>query len=131
MLSETEVLIGRCYAVAFLLMGLSHLARPAIWADFIIELKQSASAPVKIVGFTLPFGLVIVLGHSVWTPDAHGVITFFGWLMTVKCVTYLLFPEALWKISPEQRDTFVKVYRWAGCAATVIGGLLIWGTFFP
>jgi len=121
--------IGRVYAMCFLLMGISHVVQPALWADFIIDLKRANTAPLKIVAFTLPFGLLVIVGHPVWTPDAHGLITFFGWITTVKCITYLLFPQAMWKLSPSKRETFVPLFRYGGCLPTVIGAYLVWATW--
>jgi hypothetical protein len=80
--------------VTGVLMGLSHILRPAIWVDFFTALHAQGHRGVvmKIFALELWPALLIVTLHQVWTGPALPV-TIYGWLLLTKCVIGLLFPE--------------------------------------
>jgi len=61
-----ELLIERFFAIAFLVIGASHALQPRRWSVFFQELRKTGHAGFVIALFTLPSGLVIVLGHNEW-----------------------------------------------------------------
>jgi len=55
-------------------------------------MKRTGFAPLIIGMYTLPTGLVILLGHNIWAWDWPVVVTIAGWGMTIKATLYLIFP---------------------------------------
>jgi len=57
--------IARFFSVGLLIIGISHLAQAKMWRDLFIAIKKTGFAGLIIVLFTLPQGLLIVLGHNI------------------------------------------------------------------
>src|SRR4051794_29738804 len=84
--------IDAFFGSSFLIVCLSHAVQPRLWADFFVAIKRTGFAPLIIGLYTLPFGVLIVLGHNVWAWDWSVLVTLAGWGMLVKATVYLLFP---------------------------------------
>lgn len=79
-------------AIHWLVMGVSHLARPADWADFFVFLRRKGHAGVFVNGMlSLGFGSVIVAFHNVWE-GLPAVLTVLGWAHVFKGAVCLVFP---------------------------------------
>ena len=61
--------IDAWFALTLVIIGLSHAARPRLWADFFNAMKRNGYAPLIIGMYTLPTGLVFLLGHNIWAWD--------------------------------------------------------------
>ncbi len=74
-------------------VGLSHLLRPADWADAFRRLHGCGRAGAFANGgLSLGVGAVIVAGHGSWAwPGA--ILTGFGWLLVAKGTVCLLLPD--------------------------------------
>lgn len=121
----------RCYvedsiqllcAVAFLIVGVSHVAQPVAWARFFIHLRDLGTTGVfatALVG--LPVGLLIVAFHNVWTGPAIP-LTVIGWGYTAKAAAYLIAPvlgeKTLASISTDRAGSF----RIAGVGLLILSG---------
>src|SRR5688500_10377344 len=57
-----EILIARFFSVSLFLIGLSHLIQPRFWRDYFIKIKETGAEGIIIAMYTLPQGLLIVLG---------------------------------------------------------------------
>ena len=60
--------------------------------------KEAVANPgaVALAGYAiLILGVLLVVSHSVWTLDWRLVITIFGWLVLLKGVGRIFFPEAI------------------------------------
>ena len=117
-------------AIAFLMIGISHIAQPRGWAEFFILLRRQGVAGVFAVALvTLPMGLLIVTFHNIWT-GLPAVLTIIGWGFCAKCVLYLTFPRvglaALAQISVDRPNKFVA----AGVMLVVFSGTcwISWAT---
>ena len=122
-------LIARFFSVSFLVVGVSHLAQPKLWRDFFVTIKRTGFAGIIIAMFTLPQGLLIVLGHNIWVADTSLIITICGWGMTIKSISYLIFPGRADAVIPEGPNTHRR-YAWAGAGMIPISLALIWHSFF-
>ncbi|MBN9520305.1 hypothetical protein J0H58_17540 [bacterium] len=80
-------------AVTAVAVGLSHLLRPADWAETFRRL-HAAGRPGAFAngGLSLAVGAAVGAGHPTWEWPG-GVITVFGWLLVAKGALYLLRPE--------------------------------------
>lgn len=80
-------------AIAFFVIGLSHVVRPKAWVAFFQALAARGTTGVFVEGFlTLNFGAVIVTFHNVW----HGpetVLTLIGWAQVLKGAGRFLAPQ--------------------------------------
>jgi hypothetical protein len=121
-------LIAKVYSAGFLLVGLSHLAHPRLWADLFAGAVRSRHAAFLIGTLTLPAGLLIVVGHNVWVPGPRTLITLAGWGMTLKAATYLLFPRSADRLVTAGATP--RHFAAAGAVMSVLGVLLVVDSFF-
>jgi hypothetical protein len=124
-----STLIARFFSVSLFLVGLSHVVQPRLWRDFFIKIKETGVAGIIIVMYTLPQGLLIVLGHNIWVWDIPVVITICGWGMTVKSITYAILPRRADSLIPTGPNAHRK-YAWGGAVMIPVSVLLIWHSFF-
>jgi hypothetical protein len=120
-------LIEQFFAIAFLVVGVSHALQPGRWSVFFQELRKTGHAGFVIALFTLPSGLVIVLGHNEWS-GVPVILTVAGWGMTLKSVVYLLAPEKAERVIPDEGPG-VRKFVAVGIAIAVAGALLAWHAF--
>ena len=123
------ILIARFFSVSLFLVGVSHLAQPRLWRDFFIKIKETGVAGIIIAMYTLPQGLLIILGHNVWVFDIPVIITICGWGMTIKSITYLLLPGRADSVIPVGPAAHRK-YAWGGALMIPVSLVLIWHSFF-
>ena len=98
-------------AIAFLVIGVSHIAQPRAWAEFFVLLRRQGNVGVFAVALvTLPMGVIIVTFHHTWT-GLPAILTAIGWGFCAKCFVYLAFPRAglatLAKISVDKPNKFI------------------------
>ena len=62
-------------------------------------------AATYLSGFAiLILGVLLVVSHSVWTSDWRVVITIMGWLVLLKGVGRIFFPNAVMRLISKKRD---------------------------
>ena len=122
-------LIARFFAISLLVVGISHLAQPARWRDFFIKIKETGIAGIIIAMYTVPQGLLIVVGHNIWVWDIPVIITICGWGMTIKSVIYATIPGRAEAVIPEGPNAHRK-YAWGGALMIPVSLLLVWHSFF-
>jgi hypothetical protein len=80
-------------AITAAIVGISHIAQRAAWAETYARLHRAGRPGAFANGaISLVPGAVIAAGHPIWTWPA-AVLTVFGWLMIVKGVVCFLAPE--------------------------------------
>jgi hypothetical protein len=81
------------YAIVNLtITGISHVARPRVWVDFFVFLRERGEAGVFVVALlNLIFGSIIVAFHNVWSGTPL-VLTLWGWANVLKALLYFTFP---------------------------------------
>jgi len=113
-------------APGFLLMGLSHLVQPQLWSRFFEAVWNTGLAAVIVPLVTLPFALVLIAGHNVWTWDWPVVLTIAGWGMTIKCAAYLLIPGLADRHVAKRIATTPRSFQIVGAIMAIVGGILTW-----
>ena len=105
-------------------IGLSHVVRPRVWAEFFVALRDKGDRGVFVVGFmSLAFGSLIVAFHNVWS-GLPIVLTILGWTQVLKGLVYFTFPSwGLRKLGIVDVDR-ARMFVWPGLALLVIAGLL-------
>jgi hypothetical protein len=124
-----ETFIARFFSVSLFLIGLSHLIQPRFWRDYFLRIKETGVAGIIIAMYTLPQGLLIVLGHNAWVLDVPVIITICGWGMTIKSIIYALLPNRAAAVIPEGPNAHRK-YALGGALMLPVSLLLIWHSFF-
>ena len=124
-----ETAIQKIAAVSFIIIGLSHIFRPRVWAQFFIDLsRRGETASFFIVLMHLPMGAAIVGFHNVWRGHAV-VLTLIGWGYLLKSLIYSLFPafglRMIARVSVERSWEFVP----AGMLMAAYGGFLAYMSF--
>jgi hypothetical protein len=122
-------MLERYFAVAFVLVSLSHIVQPRMWVELFAALRKTGHAAVVIAMFTLPNGLAIVIWHNVWAWDLSVVLTVAGWGMSLKSANYLLNP----KVADRMIDgpgSSPKSYVAGGAIGLAIGCVLAYQGFF-
>jgi hypothetical protein len=107
-------------AVTSLIVGLSHLLRPADWAEAYRQLHQGGRPGAFVNGgLHLVAGAAIVAGHGSWVwPGA--VLTAFGWLLVAKAIVCFLAPGLALR-SMERGSRSPRGFVGAGVLLLVIG----------
>lgn len=117
--------IAKIFSVAILIYGLSHFLQAKLWARFFSNLLQIDQAPFIIGSLTLPFGLIIVIGHNIWVLDFPLIITACGWGMVVKSCAYLLFPGCIKMVTPDTEKKLRYASIGVGILMTIMGLILV------
>ena len=126
---ELTAFIAKFFSVSLLAVGLSHLIQPRRWADFFIKMKETGLSGIIIAMYTLPLGLLIILGHNVWVWDVPVIITVCGWGMTVKSLLYALAPRMAERAIPVGEGAHRK-YALGGAFIIPLSLILIYHSFF-
>ena len=124
---SVALLIERMFAAGFLVAAVSHLLWARLWGELFYALLQSRYAPLVVAVYTLPMGLLIVVGHNLWAWDVAVVTTVAGWIMTLKSVAYLLYPKLLQKMEPQ--DYRGGKFAAVGAVMTPFGIWMVYGAF--
>ena len=122
----TPIIIQAVFAPAFLLMGLSHLVQPRLWVRFFDVVGKTGLAAAIIPIYTLPFALVLNVGHNVWVWDWPLFLTIAGWGMTIKCAMYLLVPGLTDRMLAKKMVKTPRTFQLAGAIMAFFGGVLTW-----
>jgi uncharacterized protein YjeT (DUF2065 family) len=125
-----ETSIQKLVAICFLLIGLSHILQPRVWAKFFIMFRDHGEVGSFLSGLLhFPLGALVVSFHNVW----HGfpmVITIVGWGLVIKSLIYLTYPKhgmrMLARVSVERSGEFVA----AGVVSVAFGALVMYSSFY-
>lgn len=123
-----DVLIARWVALLWLIFGLSHALYPAKWVQLLWPLRERDTGGFLLAGFSLPVGLLIILGHNLWIWDLAVIVTVVGWMTTLKCVLYLLVPRAHQRVMSTNIRPATGV-RSVGLVMIVLGVLVGYDAF--
>lgn len=119
------IIIERIIATFLIITGLSYLLQSFVWKDLIKELLTKQTWLIFWSLLFLPWGLIVVFVHNLWVANWTVMITILGWLITIKCVLYLLVPG--WaNFVKNWSDEFLQRYiKIAGVVETILGGGLL------
>ena len=124
-----EILIERWTAIMWIVFGLSHALYPKRWTDLLIPLRDRETGGLLIGAYTLPVGLVTILGHNVWGWRIATIVTLFGWFATIKGLAYLLLPRAHRNVMPSESKAIFG-FRAAGITMVALGTLVAYDAFW-
>ncbi|HKQ49268.1 MAG TPA: hypothetical protein VJZ71_14445 [Phycisphaerae bacterium] len=110
-------------ALAFLIVGLSHIVCGWRWKAFFEPIFKNPSGPFVIALMTFPLGLLIVVTHNRWEWDLSVLVTVYGWAALIKGAIYFLVPGLPLKFVTE-RIRSPRHFATAGCILLVLGALM-------
>jgi hypothetical protein len=99
--------------LSFLIVGVSHIARPEMWVDLFNKMIAAGVAAPVIAGMHLPLGLVLIITHNDWQWQPGIIFTILGWSYTFKGTLYLIFPDTVRRVVSVQQHP-VRNMRIAG-----------------
>jgi uncharacterized protein YjeT (DUF2065 family) len=105
-------------------IGLSHIVQPRVWADLFIDLLRKPHAGLYIGMLTLPLGLLIVVGHNIWAWKIPVIVTLLGWGWTIKGSLYLMYPATPQKVAPRHL-AHPERFAIAGAAIVALGAVVL------
>lgn len=114
-----EAFIEWFAAIQLIVLGLSHIVQPRLWTMLFAELLTRPYAGLVIGMFTLPFGLLILLGHNTWALNVSVIVTILGWGWTIKGSLYLLAPAVPQKVARRHLEHPIRF----AVAGAIIAGL--------
>lgn len=90
---ETSLFLAKLFGLYVLIMSLVWACGGVVFRERVAECLESASFQVLSGIITVIMGLAIIAGHQVWEASWRGVITVIGYLVLVKGIVLLLWPE--------------------------------------
>lgn len=118
-------------AVAFLVIGLSHLAQSKAWVTFYQALAARGTVGAFLEGFVvLNFGTIIVAFHNVWHGPAT-VLTVIGWAHVLKGAGRFLAPQIGLRVIQRITQERAWQFKAGGVMALLLSGFLWWVRLRP
>lgn len=120
--------IAAFFAIQLLIFCAAHAARPRLWADFFVAMGRTGFASLIIPMYTLPLGMLLILGHNIWAWDWRVLVTVAGWMMATKSVIYLLVPGAPERMiaNADRWESGFGGFRMVGIVGAALGAFLTW-----
>jgi len=125
-----DQLVSRVVPLFMLVLGLSYLLATDHWIKLVKEILGAPHRFLVAALGLLSAGLVIVVAHNWWQPSLGVVVTVFGWVLVLKGVAFLLFPQVGGKFAGWPEGLMKTSVRVGGLVLTVLGALLTYATWF-
>ncbi len=117
--------------------GLSCIIQTKLWVRLIQLFYNQKEEIVKLTCLVvsmifLPLGFILLLTHNDWSANPAVIVTVLGWLISIKCLTLMLWPQIALKCKSLylKNDSFLKWYLRICGALYISMGLLILANFW-
>lgn len=123
---QLSLFLAKILGLFIVIVSISLFCHRNVLKSYAVE----ASKNIPLIYFTgvvaLLLGLMLVISHNIWEWNYRGVITLFGWLILIKGLIRLFWPEALQKIVKKAFDSWwmkiiMILFFLAGIYLTYIG----------
>ena len=119
-----EIAVEKLVALCCLVIGLSHMVQPRVWAKLFIDWRGKGEVGAFYTGLLhFQMGALVLAFHNVW----HGiplVVTLLGCGWTIKGLLYLTYPK--WPLRMLERISLERAWEFVVAGAALFGiGLLI------
>jgi hypothetical protein len=101
---ETSYLLARVIGPYLMIAGIGLFISRKQYLELVDEFPQNKALTIAIGAISLMAGLLMLQFHNIWTANWPILITVFGWIVTLKGATALLFPNALLGMSKTYRN---------------------------
>ncbi|MBU0646124.1 hypothetical protein KJ611_01440 [Patescibacteria group bacterium] len=120
---EVSLFLGKVIALYFIIMALFLIIKKKSLKSTIENFWKNDGSMMFMSAIVLIMGLMVVVSHKVWTADWRIIVTLVGWLMLLKGVALLFFPDWLKNLSKKMmKDSYMLV---AGVIWFIIGLYLL------
>lgn len=113
-----SLLLAQVIGFYLVVMAIAMLARADYYQPLIKNTKSPGLPILVIAAFSLIIGTFLVLTHNIWTWNFELLITLIGWLIVIKSIFWLIFPEKMLSLA-------LCCYQgWGYYTAAVISGII-------
>ncbi len=114
--------------VFLLIMAIILISRASYYRNILTHVKEGSSITLVAASYGLILGIFLVFTHNIWVLDAEVLVTIVGWIVLIKSLLWLGFPEYMAGITR-------RMYSGAGyyviaVITGIIGFLLITHGFY-
>ena len=119
---ETSIFLAKVMGIYLAIEGLALIVNKKYLMKAIHGLLKTKGIIYIFSFFVLILGIMLVVGHNVWTADWVGLVTLLGWLVLIKGVFNVLFPKIGLKLA--EKFTPSSWYTPTGVALIIMGAYL-------
>lgn len=123
---ELSLFLAQVFGIYLVVAGALVIFRKKLMIKMLGEMDISLMIFGGFISFIL--GLLVVLAHNVWTGWPI-IITLLGYLMILKGVINLFFPD--WGLKWGRKLYSGAGLYYVGVIDLIIGAFLVWIAFFP
>lgn len=87
------IILAKVFGVYLVILGVACLARRKYFSSVFAGFVDNRLLRMVIAIVELIAGLFLVITHQDWSNLVSGIITFFGWAMTIEGVAYLFLSD--------------------------------------
>ena len=128
------IFLGQIFGLYLFITSLVMLIKRKFIKKAIEDIAKKPSSMFLIGIMTLILGIICVIIHNIWVPGWEVVITIISWLILLKGLFLLFFPEEAHKmIQSIYKKHKVNIYqniKWFNWICLILGAYLIYMTFF-
>ncbi|KTC68070.1 Integral membrane protein (PIN domain superfamily) [Legionella birminghamensis] len=89
------LLIEQVLGLYLLIVALILIARGPYYQELMKRVGTNSGWILVGASFSLVFGLIMVVIHNIWEWDYELLVTVIAWLIVVKSILWLAFPESM------------------------------------
>lgn len=90
-----SLLISQIMGFYFLIIAIVLLTRADYYRNLLINLHEGGYAVFVGAAVSLILGILLVLVHNLWVWNEQVLITILAWLILLKSIAWLAFPEKM------------------------------------
>ena len=131
MISNLYSLIECVVGASFVIWGITVCINVKPVQKFIKFFVSSDNTIIiyGVASLVLPFGLAIIFAHNDWTYSASIIVTLVGWIVTIKCILWLIIPQYMNKIARHRLWQNAHVLRGIGALYFILGVSILYSYF--
>lgn len=107
----------------FVILGFSVFFAKQAWEDFLDIFSKYSAVPLIIGFMALPVSLFIIFFFNNWETLASTVLMAIGYLVFVKSVVFMVFPEFVQGLV--KKEALIKPFWLRGVIAVALGASLL------
>ncbi len=119
---ELTMLIARLLGVMYLVVGVAVLSNMLYYYKLFKEIEKQKLLMFFMSILTLVLGVLVLTYHNTWGNGVEALVTVIGWMMVIKGVINIMFPE--WVMNVVKAVLVGEGIRVMGIVAFFLGVLL-------
>ena len=110
--------LAQAMGLYLLITAIIMLARASYYQELLTHLKVGSSTVVLTGSVGLILGIIMILTHNIWITESEVLVTVVAWLVFIKSILWLSFPESMVKCAQ-------KMYSgWGYYLVAIIAGAM-------